>query len=84
MADFWMVWPDGQAYHLVPAQTLANYYPCVEGSFAYNFEEVVECVAVEFEVQFLCDDKFHPVYITSRELAVVVLHHDRQNSVHRL
>ena len=64
---------------------LVNYHSLACRSFStYNFEEVVQCVAVEFEIQFLRDDKFHPVHITSRELAVVVLHHGYQNDVHRL
>lgn len=51
---------------------------------AYNFEEVVQGVAVEFEVQFLHDDQLHPVHITSREAAAVVLHHGSKDCVHRL
>jgi hypothetical protein len=50
----------------------------------YDLEEVVQGVAIEFEVQFLRDHQLHPVNITCRKLAAVVLHHGRQNGVHRL
>ena len=41
----------------------------------YYFEEVIECVAVEFKVQFLHDNQFHSMDVPWGKLTVVVLDH---------
>ncbi len=52
--------------------------------YTHQFEEVVQRVVVQFEVQLLHDDQLHPVHIPGGELAAIIQHHGTKNCVQAL